>query len=237
VYERELLAVCTEEAELMVVALHLTPAARSLHQGASGNPVLLAHAPLPRVLADREQHDRWLRLDLAELLEGASVECRYGLDASVERVALERGGQVGVLEDACERVSFRECTADAGRRGDLREIFTRLRAKGLDADVVTRYLDDCPVFDEPTRELVYDGVRRIFSGDTVGAVHVLVPRLEATKKRGFDLLVVRRLHEIDADNELAISVDDHFVRAVHAESRVIDPDPLDLCARSQRRRY
>jgi hypothetical protein len=62
----------------------------------------------------------------------------------------------------------------------LREIFIRLQAKGLDADVVTRYLDDCPIFDDPTRKLVYDGVRRIFSGDMVGAVHVLVPRLEAT---------------------------------------------------------
>lgn len=62
----------------------------------------------------------------------------------------------------------------------LRELFTRLQANGLGADVVMRYLDECPFFDAPTRTLIYDGVRRICAGDTVGAVHVLVPRLEAT---------------------------------------------------------
>jgi hypothetical protein len=62
----------------------------------------------------------------------------------------------------------------------LRELFTRLQGKGLNADAVIRYLDDCAVFDAATRTLIYDGVRRIFAGDTVGAVHVLVPRVEAT---------------------------------------------------------
>lgn len=62
----------------------------------------------------------------------------------------------------------------------LREVFARLGAKGLDADAITRYLDDCPIFDAATRTLIYDGVRRSFAGDLIGAVHVLVPRLEAT---------------------------------------------------------
>lgn len=62
----------------------------------------------------------------------------------------------------------------------LRELFTRLQAKGLDIDAVMRYLQDCPLFDAPTRAFIEDGVRKIFSGDTIGAVHVLVPRLEAT---------------------------------------------------------
>ena len=78
----------------------------------------------------------------------------------------------GVFRQAAQGMSFSAVF--------LREIFSRLRAKGMDADAVIAYLDKCPIFDAPTRTLIYDGVRRIFAGDHVGAVHILVPRLEAT---------------------------------------------------------
>lgn len=61
----------------------------------------------------------------------------------------------------------------------IQEIFARLRAGGLDADDVVAYLSACPFFSESSRALISDGVRRIFVDDHVGAVHVLVPQLEA----------------------------------------------------------
>lgn len=61
----------------------------------------------------------------------------------------------------------------------LREIFARLRASGLDATAVLSFLEECPIFTPSSRVLIADGVRRIFEDDHVGAVHILVPQLEA----------------------------------------------------------
>jgi hypothetical protein len=61
----------------------------------------------------------------------------------------------------------------------LRQIFDRLLGKGLTAQEVISYLRECPLFTGNIQAMIEDGVARIFAGDHVAAVHLIVPQFEA----------------------------------------------------------
>jgi hypothetical protein len=74
---------------------------------------------------------------------------------------------------------------------DMRQIMKELIEKGMfsEYDVIHFFLSNTDVFSDRSLKFIEDGVKRYFADDFVGAIHVLIPQIEATLR-----LMMQKLH-------------------------------------------